>query len=47
VQVWRRFFKKGTMTATELKTYADNGTDVLTTQTLSDDGTTQDQGGAS
>jgi hypothetical protein len=47
VQVWRRFFKKATMTSSQLKTYADNGTDVLTTQTLSDDGTTQTQGTAS
>ncbi len=47
VQVWRRFFKKATMTSTQLKTYADNGTDVLTTQTLSDDGATQTQEGAS
>jgi len=47
VQLWRRFFGKSTMTATELKTYADNGTDVLTTQTVSEDGTTQTQGAAS
>lgn len=47
VQTWRRFFKKATQTSTELKTYADNGTDVLTTQTLSDDGETQTQGDAS
>jgi len=47
VQVWRRFFRKSTMTATELKTYADNGTDVVTTQTVSEDGTTQTQGAAS
>ena len=47
VQVWRRYFAKSTMTASELKTYADNGTDVLTTQALSDDGTTQTLGAAS
>jgi len=47
VQVWRRFFKKSTLTSTELKTYADNGTDVLTTQTVSDDDTTQTQGSSS
>jgi len=47
VQLWRRFFRKSTMTATELKTYADNGTDVVTTQTVSEDGTTQTQGAAS
>ncbi len=44
VQVWRRFFKKSTLTSTQLKTYADNGSDILTTQTVSDDGTTQTQG---
>jgi len=47
VQLWRRFFKKATQTATELKTYKNNGTDVVTTQTLSDDDTTQTQGAAS
>ena len=47
VQVWRRFFKKSTLTATELKTYADNGTSVLTTQSVSDDETTETQGAAS
>jgi len=47
VQVWRRFFKKATMTSSEIKTYADDGTTVVTTQTVSDDGTTQNQGGAS
>lgn len=41
VQLWRRFFKKSTLTSTELKTYADNGSTVLTTQTASDDLTTQ------
>lgn len=47
VQVWRRFFKKSTLTATQLKTYNDDGTTVSTTQTVSDDGTTQTQGAAS
>jgi len=47
VQVWRRWFKKTTMTATALKTYADAGVVVDTTQTISDDGTTQTQGAAS
>ena len=47
VQVWRRLFKKATMTSTKLKTYADNGTDVLSTQTLSDTGGTQTQGDSS
>lgn len=47
VQLWRRMFRKSTLTATELKTYADDGTTVRTTQTVSDDGTTQTQGTAS
>jgi hypothetical protein len=46
VQLWHRFFGKVTMTATQLKTYDDAGTGVLTTQTTSDDGTTQTQGKA-
>jgi hypothetical protein len=41
IQLWRRFFKKSTLTSSELKTYADNGTDALTTQAVSDDETTQ------
>lgn len=41
VQTWRRFFKKVTKTSTQFKTYADDGTTVVTTQTLSDNGTTQ------
>jgi hypothetical protein len=47
VQLWHRFFGKATLTSTQLKTYADNGTTVLTTQTVSDDGTTETQGKAS
>lgn len=47
VQLWRRFFKKSTLTRTQLKTYADDGTTVVTTQSVSDDGTTQTQGAAS
>jgi hypothetical protein len=47
VQVWRRQFKKSTLTASELKTYADNGTSILTTQVVSDDGTTQTLGASS
>lgn len=47
VQVWRRYFKKATMTTTELKTFADNGSTVITTQTVSDDGTTQTVNAAS
>lgn len=46
VQLWRRFFKKTTMTATQVKTYADDGATVVTTQTVSDDSTTQTQGAA-
>lgn len=47
VQLWRRFFKKATLTSTQVKTYADDGSTVRTTQTVSDDGTTQTQGAAS
>lgn len=47
VQLWRRFFKKADQTATQLKTYADNGTTVITTQAVSDDATTETQGAAS
>lgn len=47
IQIWRRFFKKSTLTATQLTTYRDDGTTVATTQTVSDDGTTQTQGAAS
>lgn len=46
VQTWRRFFKKATKTSTELKTYADNGSTVLTTQTVTE-GATEEQGAAS
>lgn len=48
-QLWRRFFKKATQTKGEnaqLKTYADNGSTVLTTQDVDDDGTTTTLGGA-
>lgn len=44
VQTWRRFFKKATQTDTQIKTYADNGSTVVTMQTVSDDGTTETQG---
>lgn len=44
VQTWRRFFRKSTLTGTQLKTYADDGSTVLTTQAVSDDATTQTQG---
>lgn len=46
VQTWRRFHKKTTLTATQLRTYGDDGTTVLTTQAASDDGTTQALGAA-
>ncbi len=46
VQLWRRFFKKSTLTTTQLKTYADDGAAVVTTQSVSDDGTTQTQNAA-
>jgi hypothetical protein len=47
VQLWRRFFRKATETSTQLKTYADDGSTVVTTQTIANDGTTQTQGTAS
>lgn len=46
IQTWRRFFRKSTLTSTQLKTYADDGSTVITTQTVSDDGTTQTEGSA-
>lgn len=46
VQVWRRMFKKSTLTSTELKTYDDTGTVVRTTQTVSEAAGTQTQGSA-
>lgn len=46
VQTWRRWFKLSTLDGSNLKTYADNGTTVLTTQPVSDNGTTQTQGAA-
>jgi predicted transcriptional regulator len=47
VQLWRRFFKKAVKNSTQIKTYADDGAIVVTTQTISDDGTTETQGPAS
>lgn len=47
VQVWRRFFKRVTLTSTTLITYADDNSTARTTQTVSDDNTTQVQGPAS
>jgi hypothetical protein len=46
IQTWRRLFKKSTLTATELKTYKDDGITVVTTQAVSDDQTTETQGAA-
>ena len=46
IQLWRRFFKKSTLTATTLSTYKDDNTTVETAQTISDDGTTQTQSSA-
>jgi hypothetical protein len=46
VQTWLRFFGKTAMTATAVTTYAANGTTVLTTQAVSDNGTIQTQGAA-
>lgn len=47
VATWRWFYKRSTLTSTQLKTYADNGTSVISTASVSDDGTTQDKGAAS
>jgi len=44
VQVWRRFFKRATKTSTQIITYGDDDATPVTTQTISDDGTTQIQG---
>jgi len=46
IQTWRRFFKKTTLTSSELKTYEDDGTTVVTTQAVDDDQTTETQGAA-
>lgn len=46
-QLWRRFFKKSTLTATQLKTYKNDDSTVVTTQTVDDDQTTETQGAAS
>lgn len=44
VQTWRRFFKRVTKDATNIKTYADNGTSVVTTQAYTSAGGTDDIG---
>lgn len=47
IQTWRRFFKKSTKSATEIKTFADNGSDVLTTQTITEAGDDETVGASS
>lgn len=47
VATYHRFYGKSTLTNTELKTYAANGTDVLSTQAVEDDSSTQTRGAAS
>ncbi len=49
VQLWRRFFKKAVKdtSANTIKTYADNGTTVVTTQTIAETSTAETQGEAS
>jgi hypothetical protein len=49
VQTWRRWFRKSDLDADAnvIRTYADDGSTVVTTQSVSDDGTTQVQGAAS
>lgn len=47
VQLWRRFFKKVVVSTTEIKTYANDGTTVITTQTRAETSTTQTQGTSS
>jgi hypothetical protein len=47
VQTWRRFFRKVTKSTSQIITYADNGTTVVTTQAISDAGGTETQGAAS
>jgi hypothetical protein len=48
VQLWRRFFKRATTDAgtATLKTYADDGTTAITTQSISDDGNGNEVQGA-
>ncbi len=43
-QLWRRFLKKVTLTTTEEKMYADDGSIVEVVQVVSDDSVTQTQG---
>lgn len=46
VQLWRRFFRKTTLTATTLTTFANDGATPITSQAVSDSGGTQTQGAA-
>lgn len=46
IQVWRRFFKRTTRDASAIKTYADNGTTILTTQAYTSADPNEDVGGA-
>ena len=41
VQLWRRFFKKTTLTSSQMRTYADDGSTVVTTQAVEDDDSSQ------
>ena len=46
VMLYRRFFNKAAVSTTEIKTYANDGTTVITTQTRAETSTTQTQGTA-
>jgi hypothetical protein len=45
-QLWRYFFKKATLGGGVLRTYGDDGTTVMTSQTVTDNGQTQTRGEA-
>ena len=47
VGLWRWFYKKTTLTSSQLKTYQDDASTVNGTATVSDDGTTQTKGALS
>jgi hypothetical protein len=47
VRLYRRFFGPVSLTTNQIRTYADDGVTVYTTQALGDDGITQSQGAAS
>ena len=46
IQTWRKFFKRVTLTASEMKTYEDDDITVISTQVVGDDETTETQGAA-